>query len=183
MPRLGEATAEMELLPVILYTSSYSWTWSGLPYILKIPVFGLVKANTFRLKLIHQLVGLSAGTGSSSSAEPAWQSLKRSFHELRNTLGRVSMSKHHFQARQEHVDQQTLTGQAALSLPGGLSTARSIQVRSSISPHVLTGHSRAETSLSDSELSQTITGCCLARGTLIGFSLLACPSSVAVAFC
>lgn len=35
MPKLGEATAEMELLPVILYTSSYSWIWSGLLYTLE----------------------------------------------------------------------------------------------------------------------------------------------------
>lgn len=51
MPKLGEATTDMELLPVILYTSCYSWIWSGLPHILEIPVFGLEKANTFRLKL------------------------------------------------------------------------------------------------------------------------------------
>lgn len=76
IPKLGEATREMELLPVILYTSSYSWIWSGLPQILEIPVFGLVKANTFRLELVQQLLGPSAGMGSPSSAETAWQSLK-----------------------------------------------------------------------------------------------------------
>ncbi|CAN8198124.1 unnamed protein product [Coccothraustes coccothraustes] len=51
MPELGETTTVMELLPVTLYTSCYSWIWSGLAYILEIPVFGLVKTNTFRLKL------------------------------------------------------------------------------------------------------------------------------------
>lgn len=60
MPKLGEATAEMELLPVILYISSYSWIWSGLPHILEIPVFGLEKASTFRLKLGGQVQAQAA---------------------------------------------------------------------------------------------------------------------------